>query len=171
MAIHKRKGKNKEVYFFDFSINGVRYRDTVPPERGHTKQNALDYESEIRQSVLNGTYRRPASRMTMIQYAEETYLPWARENKKSSRDDDQHFKTLKTFFADKSFPEITPMLIKKFVKERRETPTKHGGTRTNATVNRELATLRAIFSHALEDGLADSNPCLKTQKGKGARVA
>src|SRR5262249_19344181 len=167
MAIHKRKGKNREVYFYDFSINKTRYRDTVPPERGHTKQNALDYESEVRQSVLNSTYRQPASRITMVQYAQETYLPWARENKKSSRDDELHIKTLKEFFGDKSFPEITRMLVKKFVKERRETPTNLGRKRATASVNRELACLRSVFSHAIEDGLAKSNPCVKRKKETG----
>ena len=165
--VHRRKGKNREVYFYDFTINKVRYRDTVPPERGHTKQNALDYESEVRQSVLSGNYRRPASRMTMIQYAEETYLPWARENKKSSRDDALHIKTLRAFFGDRSFPEISRMLVKKFVKERRETPTNQGRKRAAASVNRELACLRAIFSHAIEDGLAGLNPCVKRRKEKG----
>jgi len=105
--------------------------------------------------------------MTMIQYAEETYLPWAQENKKSARDDKLHIKTLRAFFGEKTFSDITRMLVKKFVKERRETPTKDERKRATPSVNRELACLRAIFSHAIEDGLADSNPCVKRKKEKG----
>jgi len=129
----------------------------------------LDYESEIRQSVLSGSYKRPGA-TSMIQYARDVYLPWAQENKRSWINDRLHIKALEGFFGDKTFDQITRMLVRKFIKERRETDTVHETPRSVATVNRELACLRAIFSHAIEDGLASSNPCLKHKKDKGPSI-
>lgn len=51
------------------------------------------------------------------------------------------------------------MLIEKFKRHRRDTPTKHGSTRAAATINRELSVLSKIFSMAISEKLIASNPC------------
>lgn len=68
------------------------------------------------------------------------------------------------FFRDKTFDQITPMLVEKFKKYRRESVTKLGTLRKPATVNRELCVLSKIFTLALDAGLVQANPCLRVRK-------
>jgi integrase len=68
------------------------------------------------------------------------------------------------FFAGKTFEQITPMLVEKYKKERREGLAKRGSQRRPATVNRELAVLSKIFTLAVDAGVAVSNPCLRVRK-------
>jgi integrase len=49
--------------------------------------------------------------------------------------------------------------VEKFKQDRRASVTKRGGTRSAASVNRELELLSKIFSLAVKYGVTDKNPC------------
>jgi integrase len=63
------------------------------------------------------------------------------------------------FFRGKTFAQISPLLVEKYKKERRESVTCRGGKRAPATVNRELALLSRIFTLAMKHKLTATNPC------------
>ena len=94
---------------------------------------------------------------------EKTFLPWSRLNKRSWYDDQLITKVLTDFFAGKTFDQITPMMVEKFKKERRESFTYRKKPRQPATVNRELGVLSKIFSLAFDAGVAASNPCSRVR--------
>lgn len=157
MAVYKRSNR----WYYDFMIKRLRYRGAVPEAR--TKQQALDAEAAVRKSVFDGTYGKPSGTASFMEYAEKVYLPWSKEYKRSTSEQ-YHMETFKAYFADKSFREITPMLIEKFKRERKQGTTRFGTERKPASVNRELALISKIFSMAMRDGLTDTNPCEKVQK-------
>lgn len=86
----------------------------------------------------------------------------ARENKRSFKNNEKYelpmiceSKSLK----GKTFAQISPLLIEKYKKERRESELENGRTRKPSTINRELQILSRIFSLAIRYGVTDKNPC------------
>ena len=155
MAV-RRRGK-KKVWYYDFQIGKNRYRGRIPEAQNRTE--ALDAEADVRRIVYRGAYGKQMGSDLFTEYCEKIYLPWARENKRSSKDDETNVRLCQLWFIGRRFADITPMLIEKYKKERRETPTIHGRRRANASVNRELAYLSKVFNLAIRDGITMSNPC------------
>ena len=61
----------------------------------------------------------------------------------------------------KTFAQISPLLIEKYKKERRESELEKGRTRKPSTINRELQILSRIFSLAIRYKVTDNNPCVE----------
>ena len=60
----------------------------------------------------------------------------------------------------KTFAQISPLLIEKYKKERRESQVKGGTNRRPSTINRELQIISKIFSLAIKYGVTyTTNPC------------
>lgn len=155
--------KRNEKWYYNFSIRKHRYRRVIPTAR--IKKEAIDAESEARLKVLNGTYEEVEAEpeVTLAGYAENQFLPWSKEHKRSTNDK-YHVATIKAWFGDRRFDEVSPMLIEKFKRERRSGLTRYKRQRCPASVNRELACLSRIFTLAVRDGLTSSNPCAQVQK-------
>lgn len=158
MAVRKRGGR----WHFDFMIKRTRYRGTIA--EAQTKQEARDAEAAVRREIFEGSYGKPKGDGSFIEYAEQVFLPWSKSNKRSWRADQTKVAVFKQCFEGKSFREITPMLIEKFKRGRLQTATPSGRPRRVASVNRELACISKIFSLAIRDGKASSNPCRQVQK-------
>jgi len=158
MSVKKRGGR----WHFDFMIRRLRYRGTLAEAR--TKQDAKDAEAAIRREVYEGVYGKPKGEGSFIEYAEQVFLPWSKANKRSWKTDAINVEVLKQYFEGKSFREITPMAIEKFKKLRLQEPTRGKGQRSVASVNRNLSCLSKIFSLAIRDGEANSNPCRQVKK-------
>lgn len=75
-----------------------------------------------------------------------------------------HCKAIKEFFGKKTFAQISPLLIERFKKERRESITIFGKKRTPASVNRDLEVLSKILSMAVDNNIIGSNPAKKVRK-------
>ncbi len=81
---------------------------------------------------------------------------YSKPNKKSSRRDVTSINNLKPFFAGKYLHEITPLDMEKYKRGRQ-------GEVSNATVNREVACLKHIFTKAIEWGMVQKNPGKKVK--------
>ena len=155
-----RKRGNR--WYCDFMIKRVRYRDAIPEAR--TKHQAEQAEARIKLEVFEGKYGGPKGGGSFAEFAEKVFLPWSREHKRSWKDDEYHVATLKAYFRGKSFREITPMLIEKFKKERRQSLTVKKEPRSAASVNREMACISKIFSLAIRNHQAAMNPCSQVKR-------
>src|SRR5215468_6593506 len=82
------------------------------------------------------------------------YLEWSKANKKprSYERDLTSLAALRPIFSGKSLSDITPWLIEKYKRERKEKG------KSNQTVNLEVACLKAIFSKAVTWKKAVENP-------------
>ena len=156
MSVHKRGTK----WHYAFCIRGVRYRGAIP--EASTKFDAEKAETKIRQDVYEGRYGRPTGNKDFGKFVEEVYNPWAMENKRSFKSNDEYKLSViceSKCFKGKTFAQISPLLIEKYKKERREALMENGRTRKPSTINRELGILSKIFSLAIKYGITHSNPC------------
>lgn len=158
MAVRKR-GK---VWYYDFMIKGIRYREAVPEARN--KWQAEQAEAKARLEVFQGKYGKPTGTHSLSEFARKVYLPWAKDNKRSWRSDVSRVEAIVQYFENKSFREVSPLLIEKFKRDRGLSETVRGYKRSPASVNRELECLSRIFNMAIDNGYAETNPCQKVKK-------
>jgi integrase len=152
VAVYKR-GKS---WYYYFRVRGVRYRKAIPEAR--TKYQAQLAEARAMDDVFEGRYGKEPSRKTFGEFVEKSYLPWAKENKRSWRNDASRAKPLVAYFGRKRLSDITRFLIEQYKKARRDTLNGRGEQRSPASVNRELELLSRIFSLAIERSELESNP-------------
>lgn len=160
MPVHKRGNK----WHYAFCIRGVRYRGGIPEAR--TKFEAEKAETKIRKDVYDGKYGKPSGEKDFVTFVEEVYKPWAKENKRSFNTNDKYKLPMiceSECFKGKTFAQISPILIEKYKKERREQKMENKRTRKPSTINRELGLISKIFSLAIKYGVTHSNPCSEVQ--------
>jgi integrase len=154
MAVYSKKKKDgTSTWFYDFMHNGVRYRGTG----GVNKTQATRTMEKIRREVLNGEYEleRKINNPRFEVYV-KIYLA-DRKHMRSQKRDELSARTLLAFFKGKTLQEIKPPLIKKYMSHRRTKGV------APATVNRELACLKKIFTEAIESEDARENPVKKVK--------
>ena len=104
--------------------------------------------------VKNKIYERKFGKISASrnfgEFVNNTYLPWARANKRSSRDDELHANVFCRHFGKKALNEIDQQMVENFKVKRMKTITRYGRTRKPASVNRELAILSGIFTMAVD---------------------
>jgi integrase len=162
MSVYKR-GKKGAHWHYYFRVRGVRYRGAIPEAR--TKWEAEQADLKIKQDVFEGRFGKTnVGSRQICEFIDQVYLPWAKANKRSWRDDKYKLPMLKSYFRSKSFRDVSPFAIERFKQVRLATPTKHDKKRSDATVNLELALLSRVFSLAIDFKDADSNPCQKVAK-------
>jgi integrase len=148
-------------WYTDFRYQGKRIRQIMPEARTRTQAERL--EARIRDQMFEGIWNNRAAETVFIEFAEKVWLQWSREHKRSWRSDECHFKTFRAFFGQKTFAEISPLLIEKFKRERLHTPTLRG-ERAPASVNRELEILSKIFRLAVQQKIIRDNPVSEVRR-------
>ena len=158
MTVRKRGSR----WWYDFRIRGVRYRSSIPEAR--TKAQAEQAEAKVRTDIFEGRYGgRRAGTTSLAKFVNDVYLPWAKVNKRSARDDMRRAQTLLDSFGGKTLAEISPLLIERYKRERAEALTRRGTRICPGTVNNELALLSRIFTMAVEQSLINTNPCARVK--------
>ena len=159
MTIRKRG----RIYWYDFMIQGERYRGSLKQCR--TKPEAKREETRIKQKVYDGTWQQDAG-WTFASFVEQVYLPWSKLNKRSFQSDSWRSAVLVAFFGARSLSEITPPIVEQFKTRRKSQTTKRATKRSAASVNRELELLSHVFTLAHDHGLVNENPCRRVRKFK-----
>ena len=166
----KKRGK---TWWYDFGNH--KYRGRIPEAR--TKYEAEQAEIKLKRDVFDGKYGKQFGTMSFAkfvgdphaandQFGEDTFLDWAKNNKRSWKHDRFRVRPLLRAFAGKTLGEITPGAIEKFKSARLHTVTKRKTKRSPASVKHEIDVLSRIFSLAVTWGLADSNPCSRVSRIK-----
>ena len=139
----------------DFYAYGDRIRKVFP-----TKKDATAYEGKIKASIRENRYfdiKREA--FEIFRQLSDWYLSLEDvKRKKSFKRDVRSAVKLNEFFGPKRISQITPSLIGEYQTERATEKSYRGGSTKPATVNRELACLKTMFSKAITDGKLDKNP-------------
>ena len=152
-------------YHFTFRLRGRRYRGAIPEAR--TKWQAEQAERRIRQDAFDERFGKINLGISKFcDFIDTVYMPWAKTNKRSWKDDDYKVPVLRSYFQGKSFCDMSSLDIERFKSLRLATPTKYGGPRSATTVNLELALLSRICSLAVKLQAAETNPCFKVSKLK-----
>jgi len=155
MGIFK-KGKD---WYIDYYVKGRRKRKKI----GHSKKLALQVLNDVRLKIAKGEYLGiyEEKKITFKDYAKQ-YLDFSKANKALStykRHDRVNIAHLKDFFKEKYLFEITAQMIEKYKAVRLEKV-------APATVNRELASLKHMFTKAIEWGFVKTNPAKRVKRLK-----
>ena len=157
-------------WFYDFRVNRRRYRNTTETAN---KNEAKKIEALERSRVLHGRHRiRDLPDITFRQFAATYIEDYAKLHKRSGDRDREILKPLERAFGSLILHEITAHRIEQFKRERlagKWRGHKHTGPAKPvqpATVNRELDTLRSIFSKAVEWGQLREHPHAEVKRLK-----
>ena len=155
-------------WFYDFRVNGRRYRSTTETA---DKQQARNIEARQRARILDGRHgirRQPD--ITFRQFAETYLRDHADVHKRTACRDRYILKVLDPFFGALLLHEVTAHRIEQFKRERLagrwRAHNQRGPSKPvqPATVNRELDTLKSILSKAVEWGKLVDSPARRIRR-------
>ena len=170
MSISKRGG----VYWFEFVYSGRRYRKST----GVGNQRvAGEIERAYRTALAKGEVGITEQRkIPTFKAAMADFLNWSKQEHQMAPSTAERYRyssfALLSFFGDKSLDKIRPEEVERYKtsrsaeyktvrgKNKKRIPTKQ--RLRPATVNRELACLRAMFNHAIKGDVPLRNPISKT---------
>jgi len=142
-----RKYQRDQIWYVDYYYDGRRIRKKVGSEKD--AENAL---AAIKADILRGEYRFKKDRKIRFEDFAKEYLDYAKVNKRSWGRDESSLKRLLPHFKDMLLSKITPRHIEEY-KRMRLDKVKTG------TINRELASLKHMFTIAEKLGkFDDKNP-------------
>jgi len=141
-----RRGKS---WYLDINFEGKRIRRGIKGAR--TKTEAQAALTAIKSDILRGEFKfKEENRILFEDFANE-YLEYAKDNKRSWKSDRTSLNKLTPFFKDMLLSKITPKHIDTYINKRIKEV-------KPASVNRELACLKHMYSLARKWRLVDENP-------------
>jgi len=150
MGVYKRG----TAWYIDYYAGYKRRRERIGPSK---RQAETVLKKRIVQVAENRFLEVEKYEKIKFEKMTDLYLEnYSKPNKKSSRRDVTSINNLKPFFAEKYLHEITPLDVEKYKRERQSKV-------SNATVNREVACLKHIFTKAIEWGIVQKNPGKKVK--------
>jgi integrase len=144
------------VYWIDYLIEGYRKRERIGPN----KEAAEHRLREVKSARAEGRYiKKSPDVSTLFRLLAAWYLDLPEVKAKRSYNRDQRsVKLLLSYFGDRLLKDITPAIVESY-KQKRLSEVNYKGTTTKpATVNRELACLKTIYSKGVKNGKAEDNP-------------
>jgi integrase len=156
MSVYKR-GQN---WYIDFTFKGQRVRESIGPSR----KDAAKVMAKRKTEIVENKYldiRQDPEPVKFYDFSKE-YLEWVKVNRKPSA----HLRVLSLLrqlnqdFETRTLQEITPWQIEKHKAKRKEHV-------KPASVNRELALLKHMFTKAIEWGKVKENPAKKVKLFRG----
>jgi len=146
MGVYK-KGKN---WYIDYYVKGRRKRRKIGPSKKLAQQVLQDVRLKIAKGEYLGVYDE---KKILFEEFGQQYLAYSKANKAKSTQQRDRFSVaqLTAVFKERYLFEITPRMIEKYKATRLEKV-------APATVNRELACLKHMFTKAIEWGYLKTNP-------------
>ena len=149
MSVYSKQRKDgTTAWYYDFMYKGVRYRQVG----GRTQTQAIRAQEKLREKVISGEYElkeRPGN--IKIEVFADTYLK-RQKHMRSFKRVDLSVRNLLAFFRGRILYQIKPQDIEDYIGYRLNTGV------SNATINRELACLKRMYSLAIKWGDANKNP-------------
>lgn len=137
MGVYQKRGE----WYIDYYVNGKRVRELVGPN----KYTAINAYSKRKSQLAEGRYFEIVKNENiLLSEFFKIYLEnHSKVNKKSWISDEFRSKTLNKYFGNLLLTQITKLGVEKYKSDRAKVV-------SPATVNRELALLKNVFSKAIE---------------------
>jgi len=146
-----KKGTN---WYIDYYVQGRRKREKIGPSKAQARVVLQKRKVQIAEGKFLDVHRYEKIKFEDMA---RTYLEaYSRPNKKSSRRDSISIKHLVAFFANKYVHEMRALDVEKYKIQRLQKV-------SPATVNRELACLKHIYTKAKEWGKVSESPASKVK--------
>lgn len=146
--------KRRDSWYVRFNVNGRE----VWRSAGGSKQAAQELLGKLRgeaERSAMGLPRSIRSSPTLKAWAPK-YMAWAKQHKRSWDRDKLSLTHLEPVLGHLRLAEITKPRVEAYMRDRVDQV-------SPATVNREVACLRKLLSHAVDAGQMDSNPLRRIQ--------
>lgn len=132
---------------------------------------AREVEGTIKGDLVRGEYDIHSHKVRKAVTLDDVwakYLPWAKEHKKSWKDDEWYYgRHIAPRFASKTLESISPIDIERMKAELRKTVNRYGKPYAAATVKHQIVILRRLFNVARKWGLYNgANPVDQVQMPK-----
>ncbi len=147
MAVIKRGN----TWYIDYYCGGKRYREAIGSNRKMAERVLAKRQIDIAEGRFLDVKKQSTATFEDIA---KSFMEYSRSNKLSFERDERCVKLLREHFGGKLLDEITPLDIEKYKSARR----KMVGP---ATVNKELACFKTMFSKAVIWGMTSDNPVKK----------
>jgi integrase len=149
-----------ENWYVDFVFKGQRIRESIGPSRKDAEKVIAKKKTEIIENKYLDIRKDPDP-ITFHAFGVE-YLKWAKTNKKPSSygRDLSSLRALDKDFETKILQDITSWQIEKYKTKRKEQV-------KPASINRELALIKHLYSKAIEWGKCKENPARKVKLLRG----
>ena len=126
---------------------------------------AREIESKIKVELVEDSYFDRRKRIPTLDEVWVKYIEWAKENKKSWRDDEYRYNyLLKERFGNKALDQISPLEIERFKLDMKKINNARGKPYTPATMLQYLALLRSTSSHFNLNNSPRLKPVTKANK-------
>jgi len=145
-------------WYVDFTAQGKRYRHFG----GYTKEQARNTLAKLRIAKYDeklGFSKPERTPVLFEKFADEFLELYAKQNKRSWVRDEISLNNLKLFFKGDGLEDIGPEKVERYKANRKMEV-------SPATVNRELACLKTLFSKAVEWGRIEKNTVRTVKKFK-----
>lgn len=147
-----RVWKRNDSWYMDFTHQGRRIRRKISGAR--TKAQAQAALVAVQSDIFRGEFNFKNEKPIIFEAFAKEYLKYAKTNKKSWRSDQTSLNHLIPNFKGIPLNKITPKLIEQYKAKRVE-------TMAPASVNRELACLKYMYTLAIRWDYVDENPVKK----------
>lgn len=135
------------IWYIDYYCEGRRIREAV----SERKMDARDALEARKGEIKTGKFHLKREKRVLFENFAEEYMEYARANKRSWLRDEIALKWFKFHFDGFTLSRITPKHIEDYKRKRLEKV-------KPATINRELAVLKFMFSLAVKWQYTDANP-------------
>jgi len=143
--------KKGNDWYIDYYVNGRRKREKIGPNRKLAETVLSKRKVQIAEGKFLDISKQPKTRFK--DFASE-YLNFSKTNKRSWLRDRTSIRHLKAVFGSRYLSDITPLMIEHYKAKRKDQV-------RPATVNRELACMKHMFTKAIEWGKTTENPAKK----------
>ena len=158
MRIFERKGKRGSTWYIDYWNKGQRIMEAIGPDRRLAELAAKKREMEIFEGVFFP--KKQQSKIKLRDLAQEYMEKYSKRVKRSWTRDVTSLNKLLPVFGDKYLDDITPRSIENYRIKREQEGVKP------STINREHALLKAMYSKAMDWGMAKENPAKRVRLAK-----
>jgi integrase len=166
----KIRKTDRGQWFYDFHYRGKRYRKITGLTKVDTLEAAENLLGELRKKRF-GVQEPEEQKPVLFEDFAETFMErYSKPNKRSWRGDENSLLNLKPFFRNRYLSSIGAEMAESYKAQRlamSKKTTAQGKPKRKispATVNRELALLKTIFSKAVEWGRIPVNPLARVKK-------
>ncbi len=141
--------KRGNVWYFEFMYHGRRYYHRIGAV---SKTTAKEIASDLRAKIIRGEYLPPKEENLTFKEMAKAYLEWylrtSQAGEHAKKEHERKVSLLVDFFKDMPAHRISTFTIEQYKRHREE-----NSKASPVSIDKELATLRAIFRKAKELGL------------------
>jgi integrase len=163
---YKTRKDGTRVWYYDLCVDGKRRRGIG----GDSKREALNTLAEVRSKYRKGELNPfVKAKDPLFEEFAEKFLTWSRTNKRSAHRDQQFVENLSRYLGGRRLSAIDSEDVEEYKIRRKAERARNNRVQnlerlvSNATVNRELACLKRMYSLAMKWKDARHNPVTGVQ--------